>query len=65
MTVDLFLRAGGLLEPKYTTYVTGPGDDYVRDHTSYSGGGNNTFVYNKGDGHDRVEYFRLLAKASG
>ena len=38
-------------------YVTGPGNDYVREHTSYSGGGNNTFVYNRGDGYDTVEYF--------
>ena len=43
--------------PGDDTFIGGPGNDYIRDRTDYNGGGNNTFVYNRGDGHDTVDYY--------
>ncbi|MDR1379584.1 MAG: hypothetical protein LBJ36_11135, partial [Synergistaceae bacterium] len=37
--------------------VAGPGDDYIKDWSDSGGGGNNIFVYNQGDGDDRVDYY--------
>ena len=39
------------------TYIAGPGDDYIKDWSDAGGGGNNTFVYNRGDGQDRIDYY--------
>jgi uncharacterized protein YjdB len=38
-------------------YIPGPGDDYIKDWSDSGGGGKNTFVYNRGDGSDRVDYY--------
>jgi hypothetical protein len=38
-------------------FVGGSGDDYIKDWSDAGGGGQNTFVYNLGDGYDRVDYY--------